>query len=78
MAKPYLLLRKLIDFILLNPFIVSTPIIEVIEDDSESVDEDDMTFLTGVLAQFNPNLHHQDNLQTSNFQTEAQNETRNQ
>jgi hypothetical protein len=49
----------LIDFILLNPFIVSTPIIEVIEDDSESVDEDDMTFLTGVLAQFNPNLHHQ-------------------
>ncbi|CAF0980387.1 unnamed protein product [Rotaria sordida] len=61
---------------------VSTPIIEIIEDNSEPIDECDMTFLTEVLAQYNQNLHHQDNLETTNVQTsfnkEAQNESRNQ
>ncbi|CAF5102369.1 unnamed protein product, partial [Rotaria magnacalcarata] len=38
---------------------VSTPLIEIIEDNSEPIDECDMTFLTEVRAQYNQNLHHQ-------------------
>jgi hypothetical protein len=61
---------------------VSTPTIEVIEDNSEPIDEDDMTFLTEVLAQYNHNFHQQDNLETTHVQTsfnkEVQNEPRNQ
>jgi hypothetical protein len=34
--------------------IASTPIIEIIEDTSEPVDECDMTYLMDVLAQYNP------------------------
>jgi len=48
-----------INFVVINTFIVSTPIIEIIEDNSEPIDEDDMTFLTEVLAQYHHNLHHQ-------------------
>ena len=43
----------------MNTFVASTPIIEIIEDDSEPIDENDMTFLTDVLAQYNQNFHHQ-------------------
>ncbi|CAF3397944.1 unnamed protein product [Rotaria socialis] len=47
----------------------STPVIEIIEDNSEPIDECDMTFLTEVLAQYNQNLHHQDNFETTNIQS---------
>ncbi|CAF1287039.1 unnamed protein product [Rotaria magnacalcarata] len=61
---------------------VSTPLIEIIEDNSEPIDECDMTFLTEVRAQYNQNLHHQDNFETTNIQSiddkQAQNESRNQ
>jgi hypothetical protein len=57
MAKPNFASLKKIFWI--NPFIVSTPTIEVIEDNSEPIDEDDMTFLTAVLAQYNHNFHQQ-------------------
>jgi hypothetical protein len=43
----------------MNTFVVSTPIIEIFEDDSEPIDENDMTFLTEVLAQYNQNFHSQ-------------------
>lgn len=45
---------KLIDFCL-----ASTPIIEVTEDNSEPLDEADMSFLNEVLEQYQQSLHHQ-------------------
>ncbi|CAF0792217.1 unnamed protein product [Rotaria sp. Silwood1] len=49
----------------------STPKIEIIEDNSEPIDECDMTFLTEVLAQYNQSLHHQGlhNFGTTNVQS---------
>ncbi|CAF3711263.1 unnamed protein product, partial [Rotaria sordida] len=47
----------------INPFRfykASPPIIEVVEDNSEPVDEDDMSFLNDVLEQYNQNLYLQD------------------
>lgn len=54
-----MLVHKIIIIILISKFIVSTPVIEIIEDNSEPIDEDDMSFLTEVLAQYNHTLHHQ-------------------
>ncbi len=39
--------------------IAPTPIIEIIEDDSQPIDEGDMTFLNDVLEQYQHNLRHQ-------------------
>jgi hypothetical protein len=39
--------------------IVPTPIIEIIEDNSQPIDECDMSFLNDVLEQYQHNLHQQ-------------------
>jgi hypothetical protein len=49
--------------------IVSTPLIKIIEDNSEPADECDMSFLNDVLEQYNRNLHQQ-GLRTRMFEKE--------
>jgi hypothetical protein len=52
--------KKIIHYSILSIYnIVTTPKIEIIEDDSQPMDEGDMSFLNDVLEQYQHNLHHQ-------------------